>query len=292
MPGYLAASLRGALRRRFPAAYPLLIQSIYSPASALDGLREENFHNRRILRQGTLECNCCGKQGKPIYLFLPIVQFDRMGVSPLRDNIICAHCRSSQRTRSLLQAVRTVATESTGMDSVILDLDDSWSAGSVIAQLGQRQATTYDVGRPWGSIDEVGVRNEDIAGLTFEDGIFDIVVSAEVHEHVEDTWKAFAEVHRVLKPGGTYVFTVPCRSSFATTQRLAFGTEFGPLWTGFRHIHGDPRESGGIAAYWLFGMDLVERLREIGLEAVVSQVMPPGSPRVPVDVFIASKQPE
>jgi ubiquinone/menaquinone biosynthesis C-methylase UbiE len=49
----------------------------------------------------------------------------------------------------------------------------------------------------------------DITALDYPDGFFDAVVAFDLLEHVEDDAKAVAEIHRVLKPGGRFVFTVP-----------------------------------------------------------------------------------
>ena len=42
------------------------------------------------------------------------------------------------------------------------------------------------------------------------DASFDLVVSVEVMEHVKDISAYLADVHRVLKPGGSFVWTTPC----------------------------------------------------------------------------------
>ena len=62
-----------------------------------------------------------------------------------------------------------------------------------------------------------GVRNENLEKLSWPSGRFDLVVTTEVFEHVHDPWRAFAEVRRVLRPGGRHFFTVPDHD---TLQRL------------------------------------------------------------------------
>lgn len=49
---------------------------------------------------------------------------------------------------------------------------------------------------------------DDRVGLP--DGWFDAVVSVEVMEHVEHLDRYLAEVFRVLRPGGVFVWTTPC----------------------------------------------------------------------------------
>ncbi len=45
--------------------------------------------------------------------------------------------------------------------------------------------------------------------LCFADDMFDVVTALDLLEHVDDDLKALAELHRVCKPGGTLVVTVP-----------------------------------------------------------------------------------
>jgi hypothetical protein len=49
----------------------------------------------------------------------------------------------------------------------------------------------------------------DAAALAFADNCFDAVVCSEVLEHVPDPRRVLVECHRVLKPGGVLLITVP-----------------------------------------------------------------------------------
>lgn len=54
---------------------------------------------------------------------------------------------------------------------------------------------------------EVDARCMSVTELEFEDNTFDLVVSHEVFEHIDDLATAAGEVRRVLKPGGlTYIY--------------------------------------------------------------------------------------
>jgi SAM-dependent methyltransferase len=57
-------------------------------------------------------------------------------------------------------------------------------------------------------------------GLPFEDASFDVVVAGELVEHVRDPEALVAEVRRVLRPGGTFVASVP--NFYRLKNRLAF----------------------------------------------------------------------
>ena len=55
----------------------------------------------------------------------------------------------------------------------------------------------------------IGVLQGDATRLPFPDGTFDVVITSEVLEHIQDDVSALAEFVRVLKPGGTFAATVP-----------------------------------------------------------------------------------
>jgi SAM-dependent methyltransferase len=55
----------------------------------------------------------------------------------------------------------------------------------------------------------IGVLRGDGRRLPFPDDTFDVVITSEVLEHIQDDVTAIAEMVRVLKPGGRFAATVP-----------------------------------------------------------------------------------
>jgi SAM-dependent methyltransferase len=55
----------------------------------------------------------------------------------------------------------------------------------------------------------IGVLRGDARRLPFPDASFDVVITSEVLEHIQDDVAAIAEMTRVLKPGGRFAATVP-----------------------------------------------------------------------------------
>jgi len=62
----------------------------------------------------------------------------------------------------------------------------------------------------------------DITSLPFEDGFFDMVTVAWVLHHVleEELDRIFAEIKRVLRPGGVFLMLEPCEPPFTEEQWL------------------------------------------------------------------------
>ncbi len=55
----------------------------------------------------------------------------------------------------------------------------------------------------------LGVLRGDATCLPFDDASFDVVITSEVLEHIQNDVDAIAEMFRVLKPGGRFACTVP-----------------------------------------------------------------------------------
>jgi ubiquinone/menaquinone biosynthesis C-methylase UbiE len=80
----------------------------------------------------------------------------------------------------------------------------------------------------------------DAAELPFEDGAFDLVLGHAVLHHLPDLDRAFAEFHRVLRPGGTLFFAGEPSRSGDRLAALPKGAAWrlAPLWR--RAIHARP----------------------------------------------------
>jgi SAM-dependent methyltransferase len=79
--------------------------------------------------------------------------------------------------------------------------------------------------------DAVAVRLEPDAPLPLADGSFDLVLCAEVVEHVRDLQLTLSEARRVLRPGGRLAVTTPAHSRLTGLDVALRGFErrFEPL---------------------------------------------------------------
>jgi SAM-dependent methyltransferase len=109
-----------------------------------------------------------------------------------------------------------------------------------------------------------GVQCQNVERLTYESEYFDLCTSSDVFEHVADDSAGFAELYRVLKPGGSVIFTVPLTSLENTLERAVY--ENGELV----HIeepeyHGDQlRGTRKVLCFRTYGMDILDRLECAG----------------------------
>ncbi|MDT8407509.1 MAG: methyltransferase domain-containing protein [Methylococcales bacterium] len=109
---------------------------------------------------------------------------------------------------------------------------------------------------------------QDVQKLTFADASFDLCTSTEVFEHVPDDRKGFAELWRVLKPGGVLLFTVPFNGQPHTLERAYLKADGSIKHLQPPDYHGDPlRPEQGILVFRDYGQDVLERLREAGFDS-------------------------
>jgi SAM-dependent methyltransferase len=117
-------------------------------------------------------------------------------------------------------------------------------------------------------------RHEDLCALTFPDLSFDLLVSAEVFEHIYDLRTGLAECLRVLRPGGVLIATFP----FAYGRRESIikarhrGPDLPPEIFGEPEYHGNPLEpEEGSLVYQIPGWEILDLLSELGFSDVSFQ---------------------
>jgi len=117
-----------------------------------------------------------------------------------------------------------------------------------------------------------GVQCQDAQRLTYGDAAFDLVTSTEVFEHVPDDRRAFGEIHRVLRPGGVLLFTVPLMDAATTLERAR--RENGAIVHLLEpEYHGDRlRGRRKVLAFRTYGLDILDRLRAVGFEAALERI--------------------
>jgi len=203
------------------------------------------------VRMGLRKCPACG-----ISAFVKLFD-DETGVR-------CLRCRATPVHLAVIDAVRSLLAK-----RGIEDAYEMSSRGALLNYLRKKISRVVtseylDGVEPGSSRD--GIRCEDVQRLSFADEQFDLCSSTEVFEHVPDDIAGFKEVHRVLKKGGSLVFTVPLSESPLTVERAAM------VDGETRHLlppayHGDRlRGEGKVLVFRDYGLDICDRLRSAGFE--------------------------
>lgn len=189
----------------------------------------------------------------------------------------CARCAASAVHLSIGWALRTQVAELGTRDVYELS-----SRGPLVAHLARHACSLalseYFDGIAPGSVHH-GVRCEDVQALSFADASFDLITHTEVLEHVPDDRRAFAELYRVLRPGGLMLFTVPYHPDWPQTlERARLGHDGSIEYLQPPAYHDDLlRGQGRVLAWRDYGADLADRLSAAGFDA---RVLPP-PPSIP-----------
>jgi SAM-dependent methyltransferase len=205
----------------------------------------------RDLRLRPFRCPGCG----PSLLL-------RLGSDEMQ--VRCLRCRGTPVHLSLVAALAACCRRLSGLDACELS-----TTGALLRYLQRhcRSVSTseYLEGVVPGS-SRNGVRCEDVQHLSYAEGSFDLCTSTEVFEHVPDDRAGLRELHRVLRPGGHLLFTVPlsdCDETLERARRESSRVEhlLPPAYHGDR-LNGP----GSVLVYRDYGRDIVERVREAGFD--------------------------
>lgn len=121
------------------------------------------------------------------------------------------------------------------------------------------------------------VQHQDLMNLSFPDQSFDLIISADVFEHIPDPYQAHREVFRVLKPGGRHIFTVPFDQAQYLDDLRAIVEDDGSInFLKPPIYHHDPlRVDEGCLVFSMFSIEMLVRLRRIGFRSHLYRAMNP-----------------
>lgn len=182
-----------------------------------------------------------------------------------RERLVCPTCQLNNRLRLSVQSFERMAQ---GSDASIYLTEQVTPLAAYLTTHFPGTVTSEFLGTSFapGAVNANGIRHEDVTRLSFADGSFDFVLSFDVLEHVPGYRAAIAEFHRVLKPGGRVLLSVPFGLHYEHNLVRARIDAQGNL----EHLlpaeyHGDPIDpSGGVLCYYHFGWELLQDFRDAG----------------------------
>ena len=190
---------------------------------------------------------------------------------------MCLWCKSISRKRHVAKVLlETLAPKARSIRHAIPDLAQSTIYSTVSNDVFHRLlgpnnpnfvCSEYFPGAGVGE-QRGGVPHQNLEGLTFENQAFDVVVSEDVFEHVRHPDRAFREVWRVLKPGGSHIFTIPFSFDRRTVLRVDTATDK-DVHLLPAQFHGDSLRDG-VLVYTDFGYDMFDHWSALGFSTAVS----------------------
>lgn len=200
----------------------------------------------------TERCNLCG---------WPLLRINRSAFG-----LRCVRCRSTHIHRAL-GAVAEHLTLSPDQHVYELSTHGAWHR-YVRARFPRATFSDYDPAVPSGRRIG-GVLFQQVETLSFPSAAFDVVSSTEVFEHVADDLAGFRQIHRVLRPGGFHIFTVPYDPDAPTRERAklsATGQRIEHLPAEYHRNH----RGQAVFTYRNYGNDLSRRQLECGFASAVT----------------------
>lgn len=174
----------------------------------------------------------------------------------LRDNYLCISCRSIPRCRAIIHVLEILYPGYRNM--LIHESSPSGPASQKLRkECKQYVCSNFYDDIPPGTYKK-GVRCENLEAMTFPDASFDLVITQDVLEHVMTPAKAFAEIARTLRAGGSHIFTVPYYQKKTLTRALE--TSEGILYLAEKDYHLNPIDEKGSLVVTERGTDICDHI--------------------------------
>jgi hypothetical protein len=222
--------------------------------------------SENVLKNAT--CNICGEKGK----------FIISDLNNLRENIICQNCDSISRDRMMIYCFQKALGTSIPLFKLrakkigdVSSLFKKHPKNRVLETSGTRGHPKYfekicDYYNIWYEPELIKKEGYDIRkygdlqNLHFQNEYFDVILSADVFEHIRLYKKAFSEVFRVLKPGGTFLLQIPFLGIDKKNQELVKVVEDKDVYLAPPQYH-----ASNTLVYRIYGgLDLIPLLWKIG----------------------------
>jgi SAM-dependent methyltransferase len=143
-------------------------------------------------------CPCCGWSLRGFV--------GRWGLVSSNKDGYCPRCNAKARHRRIWIHLEQ-STRLSSLDGQVLEVAPWWSFARRLQRMPNIRFVGMDLERSGPQVTVVG----DALSIPFQASAFDLVLCVHVLEHIADDRRVMAEMHRVLKPGGVAVVSVPLR---------------------------------------------------------------------------------
>lgn len=192
-----------------------------------------------------------------------------------REGRYCVNCKCCARTHQLSEAILQELAIRSG--TLYSNLNDAFKQQTIqeliiaeINSLGNIHPFLAQSPNVWYSeflSTNPDIPSENLESLSYADHFFDLVLTSETLEHVPDIDKAFAEIHRVLKPGGKHIFTTPVIWDRPVTRVRASMKNNQVIHHLPPSYHGSiTKNQSDYLVFYEFGADLVDRCSKAGFQ--------------------------
>jgi SAM-dependent methyltransferase len=199
----------------------------------------------------------------------------------LREGLVCPACGLGNRLRLLFKAVEEFAGAPDRLRQKRVYVAERVTTfyQRLTDRIDDVVGSEYlDASRPGGDVGRFHgqrVRHEDLCRLSFDDESFDLVIHADVLEHVPDFRRALSELYRVTRRGGGMFFSVPFLHERHEDEVRASVRADGSIAHHLPAVyHGNPVDPKGALAWRTYGWSLLDTLREVGFETAEAGVLP------------------
>ena len=265
-------------------------------------INKENYRYFNNYCKSKFICNICGNFSKPYFNFPDLNLRRSHKIKDIRETLECTKCGSTLRHRALIfELLKLISKKSKRQincvkdikeadlrDIKILDTDAFSPAALILKKFRNYVVTSFIPRLPLNIEISQNYFNMDLEKIGFEQSTFDIILTSDVMEHVRNVNLAHSEIARILKSGGSYIFTIPYDEYCDTHDILVDTSSENNIYIVPPQFHGDPL-TGGILAYRVFGNQIFEDLEFLQLKTEFYKINSQTNLIVNGDVFNATK---
>lgn len=201
--------------------------------------------------------------------------YDRLysstGTVNWRERLVCQECGLNNRLRMSAQLFESLSPAPTQNSKIYLTEQLTPFASFIKKKYLCTVFSEYiSEHLQSGSVDERGLRHEDVTSLSLQDESIEYLLSFDVLEHVPNYRAALNEFFRVLVPCGVLLLSVPFLLNTQANLVRALRKEDGEIVHYLTpEYHGDPvNPTNGILCYYHFGWELLNDLILAGFKEI------------------------